>query len=358
MKDDLLLLRIFCERHEEQEIGHVTAIYKGDLFEDFLKRKFGAFPEQLRAKAFSTLVRIVTRMIDADDYAKLTIRGFEADELQVVQHLVADDIILRQEVPEQGLSSFGDIVVSFTYDELRDFVIAYKLIDEVNDSSAAALEVMLSCLPERPIYEGVYKYAYLLARKAKKKLAISACEGAKDFVEHFSLNVNLLPPSVQNDADVARCKEILADIVFPQRVRCIALFLLRRQICEEPLNSLLLVEYINGLDSERHFLFIQRLFSGNYRSRDWRQEIGSLVDHVWEASSEDGLGSYAPGWLSFFLHASALAWWDERERAAALFRNALPHNHCQSALALARASQADAVQSMIAEIEAPEEVEA
>ncbi|WP_354859953.1 SMEK domain-containing protein [Acetobacter fabarum] len=360
LKDDLLLLRIFCEQNEGKNIGFVTAIYKGDLFEDFLKMKFRQFPEPLRTKAFPTLVKIVTCMLDADDYAKLSIRGFEADELQVVQRLVTDDIILRQEVPEQGLASFGDIVVSFTYDELRDFVIAYKLVDEVTDSSAAALEEVLSRLSERPLYEGVYKYAYLLARKSKKRLAVAACESVEDFLEHFSLNVNLLPPTVQNDDDVVRCKEILADIAIPRRVKRIANFLHRRRSTQEPLNILLLIEHMNGLDDEKHLVFIRTLFSDSYgyHSGDWRQKIGNLIERVWEASSEDGLGKYVPGWLSFFLHASSLAWWGERERAAALFGNSLSHDNCQSTLALVRAAQAQAVQSMIAEIEATEEVEA
>lgn len=360
LKNDLLLLRIFCERHEEQDVGRVSAIYKGDLFEEFLKRKFGAFPEPLRAKAFPTLVKIVTRMLDGDDYAKLSVRGFEADELQVVQHLVADEIILRQEVPEQGLGSFGDIVVSFTYDELRDFVIAYKLIEEVTDSSAAALEQVLSRLPERPIYEGVYKYAYLLARKSRKPLAVSACEAAKDFVEHFSLNVNLLPPADQNDDDVARCTEILGDLTVPRRVKRIAFFLLSRGSGDELLNNVLLVSHMNGLDGERHSRLVQTLFSDTYGygPRDWREEIGKLVDDIWEASSEEGIGRYVPGWLAFFLHAASHARWDGQERAVAMFRSPLSHEHSQHVISLVRAAQADRVQAVITEIEAPAEVEA
>nr|WP_314439032.1 SMEK domain-containing protein [uncultured Brevundimonas sp.] len=355
LKNDLLLLRIFCERHEEQDVGHVSAIYKGDLFEEFLKRKFGAFPETLRAKAFPTLIKIVTRMLDTDDYAKLSVRGFEADELQVVQHLVADEIILRQEVPEQGLASFGDIVVSFTYDELRDFVIAYKLIEEVTDSSAAVLEEVLSRLPERPIYEGVYKYAYLLARKSRKHLAVSACERAKDFVEHFSLNVNLLPPADQNDDDVARCTEILGDCTVPQRVKRIAFFLLSRRNDAELLNNFLLVSHLNGLDAERHSLLVHALFSDTYGygTRDWRQKIGKLVDDVWEASSEEGIGRYVPGWLAFFLHAASYAWRDGQERAVAMFRSPQSHEHSQHVISLVRPAQAEQVQALITEIEAP-----
>ncbi len=356
LKNDLLLLRIFCERHEGRDIGHTTEIYKGDLFEDFLLRKFRSFPEQLRAKVFPTLAKITACMLAADDYAKLSVREFEADEQQIVQHLVADDIILRQEITEQGLASFGDFIVSFTYDELRDFIIAYKLIEEVTNDNADALEGALSHLPGRPIFEGVYKYAYLLARKANKSLAISACERVAEFIEHFALNIHLLPPCVQNNADVERAEIILSDISVPQRVIRVAGFLLRRHNITEMLNITLLLNHMNNLDTEGHQAFIRTLFSdtNGYGRREWRERVGNLVDQVWEASSEESLDK-APGWLAFFLHASSVAWWSDRERAVTLFRNSVSHVCCQEALNLVRTAQADKVRSMIAEIEAPKD---
>jgi hypothetical protein len=359
LKNDLLLLRIFCERHEGRDVGHITEIYKGDLFEDFLVRKFRSFPERLQAKALPTLTKIAAAMLAADDYAKLSVRDFAADEQEIVQLLVADDVILRQEIAEQGLASLGDLVVSFTYDELRDFVIAYKLVEEVTADSADNLDAALSRLPERPIYEGVYKYAYLLARKANKPLAIAACERAPEFIEHFTLNVHLLPPDAQNDADVERVRTILSDTSVPRRVIRVAQFLIRRSRSTAPLNVTLLLDHLNALEAEAHQAFIRILFSDSYGfdSREWRGDIGKLVDQVWEASSEEGLGRYLPRWLAFFLHASSYAWWPERERVSALFRNPSSREPCEEVLALVRPAKAEALRSLIAEIEAPEEAE-
>lgn len=359
LKNDLLLLRIFCERNEGQSIGSVTEIYKGDLFEDFLVRKFQAFPDLLRAKAFSTLTKIASRMLDADDYAKLSVRDFDSDEQMIVQRLVADDVILRQEIAEQNLTSLGDVVVSFTYDELRDFVIAYNLIGAVTVNNADALESALSRLPGRPIYEGVYKYAYLLARKTCKPLAVSVCEGAADFAEHFSLNIHLLPPAAQNADDVRRVEAMLADASADERLRRTAMFLLRRGNRAELLNTALLIKHMNGLNAEAHEAFIRTLFSNPrdyYGRRDWQQQVGKFVDDVWEANAQDSLARRRAEWIAFFLHASSHARWDGRERAADLFRSLLGEAPWREALELARNAGAEAVQTLVAEIEAPREM--
>ncbi|PVM74074.1 hypothetical protein DDF65_20965 [Caulobacter radicis] len=299
-------------------------------------------------------------MLEADDYAKLSVGNFDADEQLIVQRLVADDVILRQEIAEQGLTSLGDVVVSFTYDELRDFVIAYNLIGGVTDSNADALEDVLSRLPGRPIYEGVYKYAYLLARKTGKPLAVSVCEGATDFAEHFSLNIHLLPPAAQNSDDVSRVEAMLADTSNHARLNRTARFLLRRGNQAELLNTALLIKHMNSLGAEAHEAFIRTLFSDPrdyYGTRDWRQQVGKFVDDVWEASAQDSLASYRSEWIAFFLHASSYARWDGRERAADLFLNSLAKAHWREALELARNAGAESVQSLLAEIEAPGEME-
>lgn len=298
-------------------------------------------------------------MLAADEYTKLPLRGFDLEEQQVVQRLLADDIILREEVAEQTLVNFGDTVISFTYDELRDFIIAYSLIADVSDISANVLEAALLQLPGRPIYEGVYKYAYLLARKEKKPLAIAALERDAAFIEHFSINIQLLPPRSQNDRDVERIIQIFSDTSVPRRVRRIVRFLLRRRNSNELLNASLLINHMNKLDDELHQTFIYTVFSNpsDYGTRGWREHVGTLVDDVWEGSSENGLGTYAPEWLAFFMHAASLARWSERERAVMLFRDSVSHESCRAALDLVRKAQANAVRSLIAEIEAPEDAE-
>ncbi len=352
LENDLLLLRIFCERYEGQSVGYTKDIYKGDLFEEFLFRKIEAFPERLRGKAFPTLLKVASAMLAAGDYSKLSVGGFPSDEQEIIQQLVAEDVILRQEIGERNLEALGELAISFTYDELRDFVIAYKLVQSVTDN-AELLMRELSSLPDQPIFEGVYRYVYLLARKWKKVAGIEACERADDFVEHFVLNVHLLPPTVQNADDVARLRTILADTSNPRRVRRAARFLVNRPNVAEPLNAGILIEHLNSLTTDEHEVFVRAIFSGPHDlgSQDWRGEIDELVQSVQDRISGDGLGRYPPSWLAFFLHASSLANWSERERASTLFRSSGDQPNCLEALNMVRPAQSQAISFLLSDID-------
>jgi hypothetical protein len=358
LKNDLLLLRIFCERHEGDDVGHLSDIYKGDLFEEFLLRKIGSFPELLRGKALPTLLKIASEMLAADDYSKLSVRDFHSDEKEVVNRLVADDVILRQEIATNSLAGLGDLIISFTYDELRDFIIAYKLVDDVTGDTAEVLHDVLSRLPGRPVFEGVYKYVYLLARKVNKIAAIEACERVEGFIEHFALNVHLLPPAVQNADDVARLKAILANISVPRHVRRVASFLIGRRNPAEFLNINILIEHLNDLQADGHKGFVRTIFSdpNDFGSRHWQQRLDEFVGGVCDASAEKGLNGYAPEWLAFFLHTSSIASWLERERVSELFKNAKNRPNCRQALDLVRSAKSQAVHYLLSDIDVSAEV--
>lgn len=358
LKSDLLLLRIFCERYEASDIGYMTDIYKGDLFEQYLLKKIKSFPQHLQAKALPTLYRIVTAMFDTDDFAKLSVRSFTAEEQEVVRRFVDDDVILRQEIGAEGLSALGDLAISFTYDELRDFVIAYKLVVGDANGDAGSLRAALATLPGRPIYEGVYRYVYLLARKANDVAAIAACESCPDFVEHFSLNVHLLPPAVQTHDDVERVKALLADSSASERLRRAAWFLVHRPDTTELLNITILRDHLNGLETADHAKFVRAMFAHryDYERYEWQQRLHGLIQDVAEDNAEEELARYDPERLAFFLHASSLAGWSERERVSTMFREAMDASNCRDAVELVRPARTEAMRILLADIEAVEDV--
>lgn len=353
LKSDLLLLRIFCERYERSDIGYMADIYKGDLFEQYLLKKITSFPQHLQAKALPTLFRIVTAMLDTDDFAKLSVRSFTAEEQEVVRRFVDDDVILRQEIGAEGLSTLGDLAISFTYDELRDFVIAYKLVVGDANGDAGSLRAALTTLPGRPIHEGVYRYAYLLARKANDAAAIAACESGPDFVEHFSLNVHLLPPAVQIRDDVERVKALLADSSAPERLRRAARFLVHRQDTTELLNITILRDHLNGLETADHATFVRALFAHryDYDTYKWRQRVHRLIMNVAEDNAARELRRYDSEWLGFFLHVSSLAGWSERERVSTMFRETMDASNCRDAVELVRPARTDAMRVLLSDIE-------
>jgi len=349
LQDDLLLLRIFSESHEGEDVGYMSDIYKGDLFEEFLRRKIELFPNNLKAAAFPTLIKIVSSMLEADDFSTISVRGFSEVEKEIVRRLVADDVILRQEITPAGLASLGELVISFTYDELRDFVLAYSFVSD--KQSAEDMANTLSRLSGRPIFEGVYRYVYLLGRKQGAKAAIEACEAADNFLKHYSLNVHLVPPNVQNVQDVERLKALLADTEFPDRVQRAALLLLRRGNRAELLNINILIEHLNGLDSAEHGDLIEALFiNRNDFSTDWRGKLNEFVEQVCEANSGGVSEDRSAEWWGFFLHVAASAGWYEREQAAELFTANASDPILNQAVQLVLPARAKSVDQLVAEI--------
>lgn len=357
LENDLLLLRIFCERHEGSDVGYVTDIYKGDLFGDYLRRKIDSFPQHHRANAKATLFKIAASMLAADDFSKFSVSEFTSQEQEIVWRFVEDDVILRREVDSDGLAAVGNLTISFTYDELRDFIVAYQLVDRPVAQKAQALTEMLARLPSSPVYEGVYRYTYLLARRTNDTAAVAACEAAPNFTEHFSHNVHLLPPAVQKSEDVARVTAILADADGARRRRRVALFLLHRSNTADLLNIAILIDHLNDLEDEEHATFIGEIF-GDHRDYDplrWQQRINKLVADVGEDEGGRGIVRYAPEWLAFFLHAAAHAGWLERERASSLFQDAGDTVNCTEALVRVGPAKATTLQMLLSDIEASQE---
>ncbi|WP_429817261.1 SMEK domain-containing protein [Ensifer sp. B1-9] len=355
LQNDLLLLRIFSESNEGQDVGYLSDIYKGDLFEEFLRRKIEAFPERLKSKALPTLIKIVSSMLEADDFSTISVRKFSDEEKEVVLRYVAEDVILRQEITPAGLANLGELVISFTYDELRDFVIAYNFIQDAG--SAESMNRALSNLSGRPVFEGVYRYVYLLARKLGVRTAVEACEGSDDFVNHYALNVHLVPPNVQNVQDVERLNAILAETAFPDRVRRAAAFLIRRGNLAELLNINILIEHLNGLDAADHNEFIKILFTdrNDFDLSNWQGRLNQFVEQVCDANRDVVLKDRSPEWWAFFLHVSSSAGWFERESVAGLFAKNAHTSTLSTALRLVEPAKAKSVRALAAEIQSSPE---
>lgn len=132
LKNDFILLRIFCEIHEGKNIGYVPDIYKGDIFKGYLTMKINEFPTSSRQNALRSLYKICSRMLNEENFSQISVEGFDDSEREIIERLIGEDIILRREVPSTGLASLGVENVSFTYDELRDFLLAYYTVMELS----------------------------------------------------------------------------------------------------------------------------------------------------------------------------------------------------------------------------------
>ena len=208
LENDLILLRIFSEIHEGKNIGYVPDIYKGDIFEEYLTMKIKEFPASSRRRVLNVLYKISSRMFDDENFSQISVEDFDESERQIIERLIEEDIILRREVPSAGLASLGIENVSFTYDELRDFLLAYYTVMDLANSHPLQVNSIFNNIPKWPIYEGFFRYAYVLARKQSCDTVLAACVASDDFRKHYLNNLSLLSADIQTPEDVERVEAV------------------------------------------------------------------------------------------------------------------------------------------------------
>ena len=320
LKNDLILLRIFSEIHEGKNIGYVSDIYKGDIFEGYLTMKINEFPTSSRQKALRSLYKICSRMLDEEKFSQISVEGFDDSERQIIERLIGEDIILRREVPSTGLASLGIENVSFTYDELRDFLLAYYTVVELSASHIIQVKGIFEKIPEWPIYEGFFRYAYVLARKQSNDTVLAACEASDDFLKHYLNNLSLLSADIQSSEDVGRVETILKDSAAERDIRQVAWFLFRKREDSDHLNIRILLDHVSSLNDEESERFFIAMFSSSsdFRDSNWRDKVSDLLNSLNDLSKDQTLELGVPA-LALALHFAPHAHWDKREATLNFF---------------------------------------
>ncbi len=351
LENDLILLRIFSEIHEGKNIGYVPDIYKGDIFEQYLIMKVNEFPATSRRNVLNSLYKICSRMLGDENFTQISVEGFDDSERQIIERLIGEDIILRREVPSTGLASLGIENISFTYDELRDFLLAYYTVVELAASHPLEVKSIFEKISEWLIYEGFFRYAYVLARKKNNDTVLAACEASEDFQKHYLNNLSLLSADIQTPEDVERVETILKDGAAERNLRHVAWFLFRKRENSEHLNIRILLDHVNRLDDEESERFFKAMFSSSsdFGDSKWRESVSHLLNSLKDLSKDRKLGLGIPA-LALALHFAPHAHWDEREAILNFFAKFQLTQEVGGAIKTCRNAASGQVQSCLKEI--------
>lgn len=263
--ENFLLLRIFCESNEGNYLGQVDEIYKVELFENYLIEVVAKqFDHSKRKMLVTTLFKLADLMLSNDNYINISLsdESLEQENINIIEQLVNDDIILRRELPVQSLIDLGSEQVNFTYDELRDFIIAYYLLHEKNDE--AYLYELLNTLESKPSHEGIIKYLYLLSREKDNPLIVSIIERLPCFYHIYSLCIFSLNDCRHKESDIDVIYNILnnwtSDIAAFNKIAMALLCRRKNKI----LNINLLNDFLNNIDDSDYEMVIPALFCDYY----------------------------------------------------------------------------------------------
>nr|WP_321482064.1 SMEK domain-containing protein [uncultured Cohaesibacter sp.] len=320
LQEDLILLRIFCDINEDQEVGFVPDIYKGEIFERYLMTKVQEFSLDQQHEAISTLYQICSKMLSVENFAQISLNGFSNGQRQIIDTLVGEDIVLRREIPPTGLSSLGLSNISFTYDEMRDFLLAHFVTNQLSKDDPDAVTTIFESIKKWPIYEGFFRYAYILARKEANGHVKDLCEKSNDFPNHYLNNLSLLSPEIQSEMDVSWVREHLRNPATDQDLRNLSWFLFRKRVLTDPLNIQILLDHLLSLDDVGLEAWVKAVFSlpGDYRGEEWQDRASDSLEYLLHLSHEEqaSVGKTA---LAVFFFFAPYAHWDEREAVKNLF---------------------------------------
>jgi hypothetical protein len=350
LKNDLILLRIFSEIYEGKNIGYVPDIYKGDIFEQYLIMKVNEFPAPSRQNVLNSLYKICSRMMGDENFTQISVEGFDDSERQIFERLIGEDIILRREVPSTGLASLGIENISFTYDELRDFLLAYYTVVKLAASHPLEVNSIFEKIPKWSIYEGFFRYAYVLARKQSNDTVLAACENSEDFQKHYLNNLSLLSADIQKPEDVARVETVLKDSAADHDIRHVAWFLFRKRKESDHLNIRILLDHVSSLNDDEAERFFRAMFSSpDFRDSNWMDGVSQRLNSFNDLSEDQKLGLGVPA-LALALHFAPYARWNEKEATLNFFEKFQLAQEVGGAIEACKSAVSVKVQSCLKEI--------
>ena len=144
--EDLLLMRIFFEAYQGQDVTKMTQIDYVDLYERYYHKLCDKVQEVITQEASVTNVqgmaakifeRIIVWMVKNDVFINLplddVLKDFSADERLCFTAFMSSNLLLRQDTPE-GPAGFYD-VLNFTYEQIRDYLVTRYMVDVVFPNS-------------------------------------------------------------------------------------------------------------------------------------------------------------------------------------------------------------------------------
>ncbi|MDD5131297.1 MAG: hypothetical protein PHH44_01405 [bacterium] len=199
--NNFLLLRIFCEVHQGQSIGSILNVYMLDLFQEYYRQ----IRDGIRGKVDGNtsiqkvICEVVRHMIDSKLYKDVPMQMIidkATTDKNVLRKLIDENIFFRRDVADKaGVLRDGE-VISFTFDEIRDYLIADYLVNILlsEDESKCTRFITDEILPQKPLFEGVSKYLFFFSKKDRKNMKLEpileATAWHKDKYLHYLFETN------------------------------------------------------------------------------------------------------------------------------------------------------------------------
>lgn len=168
LTDDILLLRFFCEINEDKKQIYLYDVYKYDVFNKYLCKKSIEYDSSIilspKDSINSLLDKISLHMIEQEQFFHVPSSIFNEKENELLTKMLQNDVILKDEqIIKKGMLRRNCMVVSFTFDEFRDFCITNYILAYFDEEKLLLFWEKMN-RNNFTIREGVQKYIFYLSR--------------------------------------------------------------------------------------------------------------------------------------------------------------------------------------------------
>lgn len=170
LTDDVLLLRFFCEVHRSARQLYMYDIYKYAVFEQYCIQKteeYQRYEKVVDAGAlFRTLLDCICEyMLSNKTYSRIPMDIFDSHQQGMIRTLLENDVVLKGEgVVKHGLLEERAVVISFTFDEFRDYCLTNYILRNSKDEESFLKFWAVMVNEMQTVLEGIEKYTFYLAR--------------------------------------------------------------------------------------------------------------------------------------------------------------------------------------------------
>ncbi|NFM45312.1 trypsin-like peptidase domain-containing protein [Clostridium botulinum] len=274
LTDDILLLRFFCEVNEGKKQLYLYDVYQYDVFLQYIEKKAEEYrlsaPELLNYKdmVYTLLDKISEYMIENKEFFKIPSTIFSASEQELLFKMICNEVIFKDEaVIQTGLLKKKGVVISFTFDEFRDFCLTEYILKTYDEERFLAFWESLQS-EVSTIREGVTKYVFYLARTISQDTLLPVIKNLPQYDEMYWTYIWGMEDKWISDDDKKLWHDNL--INSSENDKRIVCDLILKYDCDFFLNIniTLLFDVLDELSMEvnKYQRFIMRMFKKHYKS--------------------------------------------------------------------------------------------
>ncbi len=195
LTSDVLLLRFFCEANEGKKQIYVYDVYKYDVFRQYLNLKSQEYQKDQpvlnpQDSLYTLLDKISEYMIRKKTFFNVPSGIFNKSEQELLYQMLDNEVIFKDEqILKTGMLMKNTIVISFTFDEFRDFCITNYILTHLAEQDAFLSFWDQMNEENLTIREGVQKYIFYLARTESQEDLLPIIEALPEYENLYWLYI-------------------------------------------------------------------------------------------------------------------------------------------------------------------------